>query len=493
MKVRLISTLMISTWVAAGLVWTVAGAEQLAVTGATLIDGTGKEPVRDAVLLISDGRIAKIGGVHDVAIPRGTKKLDARGKYLIPGLMDANVHLALPDLETTVKYEDRLHELALEAAQITLKAGQTTVFDTYGPRAALIKARDMINAGQAPGSRIYLAGSIVGMTGPLGADMRDPQVLGFVSKSFAERFDASYEEGIGPELLLLTPEEVRPFIRGYAHKGIDFMKYAASGHGFWPEIATFNYITFSPRVQRVIVEEAHRAGLTIQAHITTSESLDMALDAGVDIITHGDISGPTAPFPQEMIQKLVERRVPASVILTTQKYLDNELQQLAKSPPKVGFAFPQFQKVSRVNQRNMIQAGAILLVSTDSTMANAVQLAQSGRTIVDSRNIGEGHFNALVGLEELGMAPMEILKSATSHIAKAYKVDANLGTLEAGKVADLVILDRNPLESARNYRSIYAVVKDGKVVDREALPLVPIMSATTVADVGGEEGAAAKH
>ncbi len=451
-------------------------AQILAVTGATLIDGTGREPVSDGVVLISDGRIAAIGSEREVAIPRAAKKLDARGKYLIPGLMDANTHLTFTiDLETMIKYEDRYDQIALEGAQVSLKNGLTTVFDTAGHRAALVKARDLINSGKAPGSRIYLAGYIFGFSSPLGSDISNPAVLSFVSKTFAKRVKDTWEEGIGQELLWMTPEEVRPIVRDYTHKGVNFLKYGSSGHGAWPEVATFNYLAFSPRVQKVIVEEGHRAGLTVQAHTTSVESLDTAIEAGVDIITHGDVSGTHTPIPQETLRKLVERHVSVSVIPATQAYLDAELEQTAKSPPKLGYTWPQFQKLSRTNQTNMMKAGVALLLSTDSSLPNPVQLAEMGRPPVDPQYIGEGHFNALVALEEQGMAPQEILKTATSNIARAYKVYEDVGTLEVGKIADLVILERNPLESARNYRSISAVIKDGKVVDRAGLPVAPVI------------------
>ena len=90
--------------------------------------------------------------------------------------------------------------------------------------------------------------------------------------------------------------------------------------------------------------------------------------------------------------------------------------------------------------------------------------------------LGEGHFNALVGLEELGMDPMEVLKSATSNVAGAYRLDDEIGTLRPGRWADIVILDANPLESARNYRGIHMVIKEGRTVDLEALPVAPIIS-----------------
>src|SRR5690349_2741127 len=124
-------------------------AQNVVITGATVIDGTGKAPITDGVVVITNGRIAAVGKVGTVQVPASVRTIDARGKYVIPGLMDANLHLFLNlDLETLIKYEGRYHEVAIEGAQLALKSGQTTVFDTWGPRDALIKARDAINSGQ---------------------------------------------------------------------------------------------------------------------------------------------------------------------------------------------------------------------------------------------------------------------------------------------------------------------------------------------------------
>jgi len=113
-------------------------AQSIAVTGATVIDGTGKAPITDGVVVITNGRISAVGKVGTVQVPASTRTVDARGKYVIPGLMDANLHLFLNlDLETLIKYEGRYHEVAIEGAQIALKSGLTTVFDTWGPRDAL--------------------------------------------------------------------------------------------------------------------------------------------------------------------------------------------------------------------------------------------------------------------------------------------------------------------------------------------------------------------
>ena len=149
----------------------------------------------DGVVLISDGRIRSIGASRAVSIPRAARKIDARGKFIVPGLMDANIHLDhIIRLETLIRFEDRYDEIALEAAQVALKNGLTTVFDTCGQRTTLIEARDRINAGKVPGSRIYLAGYIIGFSGPVGPDFRDPAALSFLSKAFVNRVNAAYEE-----------------------------------------------------------------------------------------------------------------------------------------------------------------------------------------------------------------------------------------------------------------------------------------------------------
>lgn len=459
--------------IAAALALTVASgsallAQTIAVTGATIIDGTGKAPMRDGVVLITNGRVAAVGAARDVQVPASTRTIDARGKYVIPGLMDANLHLFLNlDLETLIKYEGRYHEIAIEGAQIALKTGQTTVFDTWGPRDALIKARDMINAGQAIGSRIYLAGNIIGFDGPLSADFRAPAAP-FVSKAFATRTNEAWELGTGRKLQWMYPEEVRAAIRTYAASGVDFLKYGASGH------TDMNFLTFSPRQQKAIVEEGHRVGKTVQAHVTGPESFDMAVDAGVDILTHGDMSGPTHTIPEETLKKTAARGVAVSVLAVTQRHYEGLKKHMPTS------VLTPFFGISHQNIRNMIKHKVPVILSTDAGIEHPGLRSESRTIAADTTDprvkLGEGHFNGLVALEELGMEPMEILKSVTSNVAKAYKY-SDIGTLEPGKMGDLVILDADPLASARNYRRISAVIKEGKVVDLGALPLSPIISA----------------
>ena len=176
-----------------------AHAQTLAITGATIIDGTGKAPLANGVVVITDGRIAAVGALGEVAIPDGAKRIDARGKYVIPGLMDANVHLALShnmNLEAVLRYEDHFDQIALEAAQLALKSGLTTVFDTWGPRVPLVKARDLIKRGEAPGSRIYLARTIIGWDGVMD-NFFPAGTLDQLSQPTAARLIEMYGQGVG--------------------------------------------------------------------------------------------------------------------------------------------------------------------------------------------------------------------------------------------------------------------------------------------------------
>jgi imidazolonepropionase-like amidohydrolase len=253
-----------------------------AVVGATVIDGTGAAPIRDAVIVVTGNQISAIGPRGGVGIPSGAREINASGKYVIPGLMDANVHLVLnTTIEFHARYETQYEDLIQEAAQVSLQNGVTTVFDSWGPLQPLLNVRDRIKRGEVPGSRMFVAGNIVGLSGPLGRDF-NPLGETAATKVFMKRINQIYEENVGPDLLWRSNDEVRKEIQKYIARGIDFLKYAASGHGRLNN----NFLMFSPESQRAIVEECHRAGIIAQTHTMTVESLRQGLEAGIDMGQH---------------------------------------------------------------------------------------------------------------------------------------------------------------------------------------------------------------
>jgi imidazolonepropionase-like amidohydrolase len=456
----------------------------LVIEGSTIIDGVAEQPLAGQTILIDSGRIKAIGRRDEIDIPAVAEVIDARGKYVIPGLMDANVHLLIDvRMEILVRYEGRYEELIAEAAQLTLKTGVTTVFDSWGPRQALMNVRDQIAAGEVAGSRIFCAGNIIGLDGPLSHDFF-PKTLEVASGALVDSINSLWAENSGSELMWMTPHQVAHEVRTYIERGVDFIKYASSDHRGWGPA----FLAFSPRVQAGMVEEAHRVGITAQAHTTSVESLWAAIEAGVDIIQHCDITGPV-PIPAETLQRLLERQVASTVFPMTERRYRLALEKCGVSS-QLGKNLAAWD----LNDRNLIKSGATLLLATDAGITAADALTDPYMrnfewwVAGDDRltKLGEGHFHWLQAMEEKGLAPMDILRAATRNIAVAYRKDQDLGTLEPGKIADMVILDRNPLQSAENYRSIQAVIKDGVVVNTAALPAKQILTRPAAEPIAGQ-------
>ena len=441
-----------------------AAENDLALVGGTVIDATGAKPITNGVIVIRDGRISAIGSRGTVVIPRGIRTVEIPGKYVIPGLMDANVHLFLDaEPENLIKYEGHYEDLIIEAAQIALKNGVTTVFDTWGPREALVTARDRINSGNAEGSRIFLAGNIIGLTGPLSSDFF-PEAQKILSATLIDRIDQQWEQGVGADLLWMTPEEVQVKVRAYIKNGrVDFVKYASSGH------VNEQFLAFAPDVQQKIVIEAHQAGLTVQAHSTSVTSLLAEIDAGVDIMQHCDITGPE-PIPASTLKIIVERKIPCAAMAVTNRHLQWELSHNFRQ------GFSEESKTQDLNDRNLIKAGAVLLLTTDSGIfgpdsESSPILGPMLKDVPDvSVRLQDAAFLWLHAVGERGLSPMNALLAATRNIAVAYGKASELGTLEPGKRADLVVLNADPLEDPGNYRKIALVFKDGVSVERDKLP-----------------------
>lgn len=446
-------------------------AQSFAIVGGTILDGNGGPPIEDGVVLVHEGRICAVGGSSTI-VPPGATRIPAQGKYIIPGMMDANVHLFLYTISPAelIRYEDRYDQVIQEAAEIALRSGLTTVFDTWGPRQALTHVRDKINRGELTGSRIFFAGNIIGLGGPTSMDFF-PQARIVLSRRAADNIDSRWEQGVGPELLWMTPEAVRVRIREYIGSGTqNFLKYAASGHA----ASHFNYLTFTAEVQRLIVEEGHRAGMIVQAHTTSPESLRMEIEAGADLLQHPDLTG-MAQIPDSTLALIAERKLPCASLFCTQRFLAWSSQYMPEP-------FRSYNRYKHENHRRLVAIGAQLLLTSDSGVCPACAaedpLLGPYLSADDSPlTMGDAHFRWLEAAAELGMRPMDALLAATRNVARAYHVDDELGTLEKGKWADLLILGANPLENPAHYRCIDLVMKAGRVVDLNALPSRKVLTA----------------
>lgn len=470
------------------------GAAVTAITGATLIDGTGGPPLSDSVVLTSGGRITAAGPRASTPIPAGATIINGAGKFIVPGLIDTNVHLSLyggtgDRYETLAKYHPRQKEIVLEAAQLQLKHGVTTVRDSYGLLPPLVAVRDQINKGGAVGPRILAAGNIVGWGGPYSVSFSLIREQGLTL--FQEQINDEVSQGAGEDLVDMDPEELRAAIRAYLDKGPDFIKYGGSAHFARPAL-----IGFSPEAQKVIVDEAHRRGKVAETHSTTIDSLRISIEAGIDLIQHPELLG-LREMPDSLVQAIVDRQIVCSMLANTitgdawrkamkdrdaaaSKRSDTETSSAQRARTSAELRQRAADdaielQMRRKNAQKLIKSGAVVTIGTDNYWAAAPEFTRAGSK-PDTQNHGIGSVIAIEGLVELGMTPAQAIVAATRNGAIAARGLSDFGTIEAGKRADLLILDADPLSDISNLRKLSVVMRDGTVVDRDQLPAARVLS-----------------
>jgi imidazolonepropionase-like amidohydrolase len=462
-----------------------------AFSGATIIDGNGGKPISNGVVLIDGPRIKAVGPASRIVIPADAERIDVSGKYIVPGLMDANVHLvpwpSWTYIEFLARYENNFQAIAAEAAQIALKHGFTTVFDSMGPAIPEMAVRDRINRGELEGSRIFVAGDIVGFR----AVFTTPESIASASKAFQARINAQFELNGGPDLAWMTPAQVHDEMVKYVAKGVDFVKYGATGDDppLNSAVGQEAVLRFTPAQQRAMVEAVHAAGKIIQTHQTSAEALRIVVESGVDMAQHCAHTG-RSRIAEETIQLMLKRKFSCGTQwgLLTEKQLqqvrDNDFPGSDKDNGSEGIDY------GVENAVRLIKAGVPELVSTDAGTIDP-DVAKDfgpeggpGGLGGHASLIGEAEFLDMKAMQQRGMTPMMILQAATRNIAAAYhKLDA-LGTLEPGKFADLIIVDADPLEDIQNLQKLSLVVKEGRSIDRASLPTNPILTSEEARNPG---------
>ena len=481
-----------------------------AITGATLIDGTGGVPISDAVVVVTGDRITAVGPRAATPVPPGATVIDAAGQFIVPGFIDTNVHLSLyggvnDRYETLVRYNTRQVDIVLEAAQLQLQHGVTTVRDSYGVLPALVTTRDRINRGEATGARILAAGNIVGWGGPYSVSFSLIREAGLTL--FQEQMNDQITQGVGEDLVDMTPEELRTAINAYFDKGPDFLKFGGTAHFSRP-----SFIGFSPEAQRVMVEEAHKRGKKAETHSTTPDGLRLSIEAGIDGIQHPEVLGPRE-LPAALIRAIVEKQIACNMLVNTitgeawtkhTKDREAALKKLAEEAAKAGTATgagassaggagasaaraktsAEMRKqaadtgdemeLRRKNAVALIAAGAVVTVGTDNYWAAAAELSRTPKP--ETQDHGIGTILAIEGLVELGMTPMQAIVAGTKNGAFAAGRSADLGTIEPGKLADLLVLSADPRADIKNIRAIRTLMVGGKVIDRGRLPEARVLS-----------------
>ena len=389
--------------------------------------------------MIEGRRIAEIGPRAAVQVPPGAQVIDGAGKYVTPGFIDTNVHMSLSFgrrwSETNARYWDRNADLNLQGAQLHLKHGVTTIRDSYGALLPGMQVRDAVARGEVVGPRMYVAGNIVGWGGPFSVTFSGDRESGLTL--FEEQINDSITLGSGEELMHMTPEELRVAMNAYLDLGPDFIKYGGTSHFNYPTL-----IGFSPRAQRVIVEETQKRGLVAEIHSTTLEGLRLSILAGVDLIQHPEVTA-MREITDELVDMIVERGVICSLL--PNKYTGEvwklhleereraverwaKLEKERRTPlteaevrrkvQETGIPDPRSVTIGnlemrQMNGRKLIEGGCIVSVGPDNLLFGsggvAPEFMREKRPAAEHLEPGIGTIIAIEGLVELGMTPSEAI------------------------------------------------------------------------------------
>ena len=480
-----------------------AGQSTIAIVGATIIDGNGGPPLANGTIVLTGNRISAVGPSGSIDVPNGAQVIDGTGKFVTPGFIDSNVHLSLYGAgETIVRYESRNADLVLESAQLELKHGFTTVRDSYGSLLPLIEVRDAIAQGEVVGPRMLVAGNIVGWGGPYSITFS--LIRGTGLTLFQEQFNDFITQGSGEGWMHMEPEELRVAVNAYLDKGPDFIKFGGTSHFSSPIM-----IGFSPRAQEVMVEETHKRGLVAETHSTSPEGLRLSVESGIDLIQHPEVL--PSIISDALAGDIVRRGTICAMLSNTltgepwEEHLkqqadreeseEEESEDTAEERAKTSAELRAEARergegieIRRQNAEKLIEAGCVTTIGTDNYLGSAPEFRRNSKKALN-QSFGTGSVLATEGLVELGMTPMEAIVAVTKNGALACLMLDELGTLEDGKLADVLILGADPLEDIRNIRVLDTVIRDGRIVDLDALPNQRIFSspADTLAHPGHEQ------
>lgn len=383
-----------------------------ALVGATVVDATDRPPMKDAAIVIRNGRIVAVGPRASVTIPRGVAAVPADGLTIVPGLWDMHTHVT-----------------QVEWAPVYLGAGVTTVRDMGNEFEFITALRRAVTSGRALGPRLLAAGLI---------DGGGANAFGV--------YDAA------------TPEEGRQWVRKYHEAGFEQIKV---------------YMQLQPPVVEAICAEAHRLGMTVTGHVPAAMTLEQVVTAGMDQIAHLPIRG-EAGSP-EVVQTIAFLKAHGTVMDPTQSWgelLGHALgTPIAAFQPGIEKVPPPLNRLfSNAGAADIDAAEARRRVERGLRIVKA--LGDAGVPVVAGTDEGvPGHsvHREIELYTEAGLTPLQALQAATIVPARVMKLDRELGTIEPGKRADLAILEGNPLDDIHNVRRVRWTVSNGRMYDAAAL------------------------
>src|SRR5215210_3202485 len=397
------------------------------IKGARLIDGKSDVVQSDVAVVIEGERIVAVGRQSEIAsrIPAGAQIIDLGGATLLPGLIDNHTHVLLQGDITAADYDEQLLKesipyrtiRATAAARVALMNGFTTIRDleTEGAMYADVDLKTAIARGIVPGPRMFVATRAMAPTGMY-------PLLGY-------SWELKMPEGVQ---VVDGPEDIRKAVREEARFGADWIKfYSDRRYYLGPDGRLRSWVNFTDEELKMMVSEAHRLGKKVAAHAIGWDGIDAALRAGVNSIEHGD------GLTDDLIDRMIAQKVYWCPTIYVGVYVASGR----------GGIWPKMVDLERIAFGKALKKGALISYGTDAggyawTENQALEFAYMVR---------------------YGMSPMAAIKSATSVAARLLDQAENIGTIEAGKLADIVAVKGDPLSDISELTRVSFVMKGGVV------------------------------
>lgn len=402
--------------------------KKIAIRAGKLIDGKSDQPITNALILIEDKKIVSVtpGG----SAPAGVEVIDLSRATVLPGFMDVHTHILLQGDVTEQDYDDQLLKesipyraiLAARNARIALDHGFTTLRDleTEGAMYADVDVKTAIARGEVPGARIFASTRAMAPTGMY-------PLLGF-SWELDLPHGVQVVDGI---------ENARLAVRQQIAHGADWIKYYSDRRYFFgPDGVLHSHVNFTDEEARAIVEEAHRLGHKVAAHSIGSDGIAAALRAGVDSVEHGD------GFTDALLDQAIKQGAYWCPTVTVGVYV---------APGRGSNWGPMVETEKKAFQAGL-RKGIKIVLGTDAGgfLWTEVNEAKEFEYYVD-----------------YGMTPMQAIRSATVVPAEMLGWSDCLGTIEAGKLADIVAVSGDPLSDIKELQHVKFVMKEGAVYKNE--------------------------
>jgi imidazolonepropionase-like amidohydrolase len=377
-----------------------------------LIDGIEESIRENAVILIEDSKILEIGDESEIDTPRMAEMIDFSDQTVLPGLIDTHLHLALAPGETYIKQFSWPDSVQLASGIVnsrqTLDSGVTTARDLGARDRIALDLRWVAEMGMIMAPRLLVCGRSITMTG------------GHFHYCNAEA------DGV---------ERVRNMVRELLKENVDFIKIMTSGGG---TIRTRRDLpSYTLEEVKAAVDEVRRQDKTITAHCHASAAIENCVEAGVNIIEHASFLEPGEDgirheFREDLANKMKGKGI----------YADNVLNPTQSNPERLRWSYENFRKFDEIGVKILPGTDGLRPFQTANMAFSLEMRVRAGKT------------------------PMEAIKSATKLSSEALGLDGMIGTIEAGKEADIIAVKNDPLQDITSLRNVTQVIKGGEMIPK---------------------------